>query len=159
MERMKDSRLPVCGGECSRRALLQGFGVAAVATMLPACGQEGSNLSSAVTTTCGTNVCLDLTDPKNDALSTPGGALLVETVHDTIMVIRMSTADVIALSAICTHAACSMNFLPDRQLLDCPCHGSQFAEDGSVVRGPARRPLKVYAATLDTTGNTITITP
>jgi Rieske Fe-S protein len=156
---MKHAKLPICPGECSRRALLQGVGVAAAAAMLPACGQSGSDLPPATTTMCGSNICIDLTDPRNQALATPGGALLVDTSGDTIMVIRMSVTDVIALSAICTHSGCSMNFLPSQQLLDCPCHGSQFAEDGSVVRGPARRPLKVYVASLESATHAITITP
>jgi Rieske Fe-S protein len=37
----------------------------------------------------------------------------------------------------------------------CPGHNSLFSEDGVVVQGPARRPLKVYAATL--ANNTITV--
>jgi cytochrome b6-f complex iron-sulfur subunit len=75
------------------------------------------------------------------------------------MVIRQSSTDVVAVSAICTHAGCSMNFNASAQLLDCPCHGSQFGEDGHVIRGPAEQPLKVYSASLDTPSNTITITP
>jgi Rieske Fe-S protein len=156
---MKYAKLPICSGECSRRTVLHGLGVAAAVTMLPACGQNGSDLPTAATTMCGSNLCLDLTDPKNQALTSPGGALLVDSNSDTIMIIRMSATDLVAVSAICTHSGCSMNFLPSQQLLDCPCHGSQFAEDGSVVKGPARRPLKVYVATLDSATNTITITP
>jgi len=152
-------KLPVCGGECSRRALLQGLGVVTVAALVPGCGQSGSDLPSAKTTTCGSNLCLDLTDPANQALTAPGGALLVDTNSDTIMVIRQSMADVVAVSAICTHAGCSMNFNASQQLLDCPCHGSQFSESGQVVRGPARTPLKIYSVSLDTAGNTITLTP
>jgi Rieske Fe-S protein len=156
---MKYAKLPICPGECSRRTLLQGLGVAAAAAVMPACGQSGSDLAPAVTSTCGSNICIDLTDAKNQALTAPGGALLVDTSKDTIMIIRTSATDVVALSAICTHSGCSMNFLPSQQLLDCPCHGSQFAEDGSVVKGPARRPLKVYSAMFDAGANQITITP
>jgi cytochrome b6-f complex iron-sulfur subunit len=44
---------------------------------------------------------------------------------------------------VCTHEGCTTP-LPDanRQMV-CPCHESTFkAEDGSVVSGPARQPLK-----------------
>ena len=153
---MKSMKLPICG-DCSRRTLLKGLGIAAAAALVPAC-QQGSDLPTGTTKTCGTNVCLDLNDPANKALTMPGGAMLVDTSRDTVMVIRMSSTDVIALSAICTHAGCSLNFESSSQLLTCPCHGSVFAEDGQVVKGPARIALTTYAASLDTSTNTITIT-
>ncbi|HTR49246.1 MAG TPA: Rieske (2Fe-2S) protein [Kofleriaceae bacterium] len=156
---MKSAKLPICGVACSRRALLQGLGAAALASLAPSCTQAGSDLPTGKTSSCSSSdVCLDLSDPANSALASPGGALLVDTTRDTIMVIRMSQVDVVALSAICTHAGCSMNFNTKTQQIDCPCHGSVFGEDGSVIHGPASRPLAVYTASLDTSTNTITIT-
>ena len=155
---MQYKKLPVCG--CSRRELLQGLGVAVAAiAIVPGCAQQGSSLPSAVTTSCGTNqLCIDLSVKQNAALANVGGALLVDTSSDTIMVIRQSSADVIALSAICTHAGCSMDFNAGAQQLTCPCHGSVFNEAGQVVQGPARRPLQTYSASLDSAGTTITLT-
>jgi nitrite reductase/ring-hydroxylating ferredoxin subunit len=156
---MKSNDLPTaggCGGGCSRRELLRTLGVAgASALLLGACAQPGSDLPGAATSTCGGGTCIDLADPVNQALATVGGALLIDTASDTIMVIRTSDTAVIALSAICTHSGCSMNFVPASRLLDCPCHGSQFSEDGQVVKGPARKALKLYTATL--ASNVITI--
>jgi cytochrome b6-f complex iron-sulfur subunit len=105
---------------------------------------------------CGSSLCLDLADPGNAALATVDGALLVDAPNDTIIVIRSSDTTIVAVSGICTHAGCSMDFVPATRLIDCPCHGSQFGEDGHVVRGPARRALRVYTATL--ANNVITIT-
>jgi Rieske Fe-S protein len=145
-----------CDG-CSRRDLLRGIGVAvAGALVLEGCTTNGSSLPNASSSTCGANLCIDLGDPGNAALATSGGALLVDAPGDTIMVIRASDTAVVALSAICTHAGCSMDFVPASRLIDCPCHGSQFDENGQVVRGPARRALRVYGA--DLTNNVITIT-
>ena len=145
-----------CDG-CSRRDVLKGLGVVIVGgALLEACAQQGSSLSSANTSKCGANLCIDLADAANAALTKPDGALLIDSANDTIMVIRVSDATVIALSAICTHAGCSMDFVPADHLINCPCHGSQFDEDGAVLRGPARRPLKTYVATL--ANNVITIT-
>jgi cytochrome b6-f complex iron-sulfur subunit len=53
------------------------------------------------------------------------------------------------------HAGCSMDHNASQQLLDCPCHGSQFSTDGSL-RGPAIRAVRVYNVTL--TGDLITVT-
>ena len=145
--------LPGCA-DFSRRTVL--LGVAAVgALMLPACQQQGSGLSTATTTVCGTGRCIDLGDSANQELSTIGGAMLIDTSSDTIMVVRSTDTKIIALSAICTHAGCAMDYNAGQQQLDCGCHGSQFSTDGKVVRGPASRALRVYTATL--AGNMITI--
>jgi Rieske Fe-S protein len=44
-----------------------------------------------------------------------------------------------AVAAVCTHLGCIVAEAPDG--FECPCHGSRFARDGRVVRGPAPSPL------------------
>lgn len=44
-------------------------------------------------------------------------------------------------SATCTHVGCIVQWNSTEHCWDCPCHGSQFAVDGSVLNGPAVRPL------------------
>lgn len=46
-----------------------------------------------------------------------------------------------ALSSVCTHLGCITRYLPDENLIACPCHGSRFDLDGEVLSGPAPRPL------------------
>lgn len=57
---------------------------------------------------------------------------------------KRSAEGVVAYSAICTHQQCPVSeWMPERNALHCPCHGSEFDphRSGRVVGGPALRPL------------------
>ena len=41
----------------------------------------------------------------------------------------------------CSHLGCSINFNKPAKSFDCPCHGSRFHIDGTVLHGPAADPL------------------
>jgi len=45
-----------------------------------------------------------------------------------------------AVSTICTHLGCVVK--PTIEGFECPCHGSRFAMDGEVTRGPAPKALE-----------------
>jgi cytochrome b6-f complex iron-sulfur subunit len=147
--------LPVVS--CSRRTVLEALGVAALAGwILDGCGPGGANLPNASSTTCGANLCIDLTDPANADLVDVGGAMAIDTAGDTVLIARTSPTEVIALSAVCTHSGCIVDYNASSQKVECNCHGSLFSTTGQVLRGPANAPLKMYAASL--AGTTITIT-
>ena len=58
-----------------------------------------------------------------------------------------------ALSAFCTHQNTErLGGRAGGERLICPNHGSQFALDGTVIRGPARRNLARFAITADDKG-------
>ncbi len=46
-----------------------------------------------------------------------------------------------AMSSVCPHRGCDVEWNGDEKVWDCPCHGSRFAADGAVLRGPAMQPL------------------
>lgn len=57
----------------------------------------------------------------------------------------------------CTHLGCIIRSASGNELV-CPCHGSRFSLNGTVVKGPAARPLKELPFELNQKDRTITIT-
>jgi len=51
------------------------------------------------------------------------------------------TLESYGLNAVCTHLGCVVPWSAANNKFMCPCHGSQYAPDGHVVRGPAPLPL------------------
>jgi cytochrome b6-f complex iron-sulfur subunit len=76
-----------------------------------------------------------------------------------IAVTRLTTTSVVAVSRQCTHQGCTLA-LPGSSggQLFCPCHGSLFTVQGSVVQGPATTPLRTFTASIDTVNNQVDIT-
>jgi Rieske Fe-S protein len=61
--------------------------------------------------------------------------------QDTLVITQPTENEFRAFSIVCTHLGCLCNKVADGTI-DCPCHGSTFSiADGSVVHGPATRPL------------------
>ncbi len=79
---------------------------------------------------------------------------VVTNVEQSVYVIRLAEG-FRALSAVCTHLGCITRFQPDRNIIACPCHGSQFTLAGDVVAGPAPRPLRWLQMSLSEKGELI----
>lgn len=47
-----------------------------------------------------------------------------------------------AFSAVCPHMGCMVQWNGDEKSFDCPCHGSRFTKDGTVINGPATTGLE-----------------
>lgn len=150
---------PGCEG-CSRRALLQGFAVTAASVLVGCQGDPELGVDAApgsTTAMCGTNLCLDLNDPRNAALTATDGSMSVNAPSDKLLLVRTSATMFQAVSDICTHAGCSVSYDKVGKVLNCPCHGSRFSLTGTVIRGPAAKPLRSYPAQLDAATNVLTI--
>eukprot|EP00984_Skeletonema_dohrnii_P029188 scaffold19593_cov130-Skeletonema_dohrnii-CCMP3373.AAC.2 len=59
------------------------------------------------------------------------------------------------LNAVCTHLGCVVPWSAANNKFMCPCHGSQYAPTGAVVRGPAPLPLALAHRTTDEAGTII----
>jgi nitrite reductase/ring-hydroxylating ferredoxin subunit len=46
------------------------------------------------------------------------------------------------LNARCTHLGCIVSFNAAEHTWECPCHASRFGVDGTVLSGPATKPLR-----------------
>jgi cytochrome b6-f complex iron-sulfur subunit len=68
-----------------------------------------------------------------------------------VYIVRVSRG-FFAVSAVCTHLGCITQWNSSARVIQCPCHGSTFKEDGTVEHGPAPRPLPHFAMRLMPSG-------
>lgn len=71
-----------------------------------------------------------------------------------VALFRETDGGVHAVSLVCTHLGCIVK--PSETGFDCPCHGSRFARDGVVTRGPAPSPLP-WVACSDAGGGVVVV--
>jgi glycine/D-amino acid oxidase-like deaminating enzyme/nitrite reductase/ring-hydroxylating ferredoxin subunit len=72
----------------------------------------------------------------------PGEGGIVRVDGDRVAAYRDEDGTVHALSPTCTHLYCHVKFNAAERSWDCPCHGSRFAPDGTVIQGPAVHDLE-----------------
>ncbi|MEJ7790763.1 MAG: FAD-dependent oxidoreductase [Gaiellaceae bacterium] len=59
-----------------------------------------------------------------------------------VAVYKDETGSIHAVSPVCTHMRCLVDWNAVEKTWDCPCHGSRFDVDGHVLEGPAKRDLE-----------------
>lgn len=69
--------------------------------------------------------------------SVPLGAVIRFQTDAVIGYLRHSSAGFVALSGVCTHMACLLQWNGVDRTFDCPCHGSRFLENGQQAPGGA----------------------
>ncbi len=71
----------------------------------------------------------------------PGEAMLADWEGNKVALFKDETGKIHALDPVCPHAKCVVDWNSAEKSWDCPCHGSRFACNGSLLTGPARRGL------------------
>ena len=139
----------------SRRNLLKIGAISAVSFVITACTKAVSNSSEPTSEP----VVEDTQTPSQvgEVVIAQVSALVAGegfnfTANDGTDAILFKTKDekVYALSRICTHEGCSVDFDLAQNKLICPCHGATYeAPDGNVISGPTQRSLKKINVKVD----------
>lgn len=72
----------------------------------------------------------------------PGEAAVVLQDGEYRAVVKDEQGGVTVRSAVCRHLGCIVQWNRSERSWDCPCHGSRYATDGTVLEGPTTRPLE-----------------
>jgi cytochrome b6-f complex iron-sulfur subunit len=83
-----------------------------------------------------------------EELKQVGGFTILKVKGEKILFIRDTEQSVRALSSRCTHLGGKLRYEADVHQIHCPYHGSRFNLDGSVINGPAKKPLQTWPAAL-----------
>jgi len=77
----------------------------------------------------------------------PGDARILQVNGQKAACYRDDAGKLYAVSAVCTHMGCLIEWTGDEKVWGCPCHGSRFGPDGRVLQGPAKKPLEEVQVT------------
>jgi cytochrome b6-f complex iron-sulfur subunit len=70
-----------------------------------------------------------------------GGAKFFEYAGSTAVLVRRQGGELLALSAVCTHLGCIVQWEKEKQDFLCPCHAGHYSPEGVVISGPPPKPL------------------
>ena len=144
MTEIHDSQTQPSQLQPSRRTLLAGAGATCCAAVLAGCASHAASSSSsapAATSAPPVNALV-----ATSAVPDGGGTIIL---GKNVVVTQPQPGSFKAFTAICTHQGCIVSSVSNGTI-NCPCHGSKYSiEDGSVVHGPATRPLPPIAITVD----------
>jgi cytochrome b6-f complex iron-sulfur subunit len=74
-----------------------------------------------------------------------GDAKFFEYAGSSAVLVRTRDGSLVALSAVCTHLGCIVQWQKDKQDFICPCHAGHYSSDGVVTSGPPPKPLTKIA--------------
>ncbi len=75
----------------------------------------------------------------------PGSALMFRFGSKPSLLIHHDDGTWTALTAVCTHLGCTVQYQPEQHRIHCACHGGVYdPKTGGNVSGPPPKPLKRY---------------
>ena len=145
----------------NRRSLLKIGVISTISFIVTACTKAVSKSSAPNSTPTPDNSVAEST-PEATQIETqeesPAGGVVIAQVSSLVagegfyfkanngtdaILFKTSDEKVYALSRICTHEGCTIEFNLAENKLVCPCHGAQYqAPDGNVISGPTQKELK-----------------
>jgi Rieske Fe-S protein len=129
----------------SRRSVIAGAAAIGVSAALVACSDPTTQTPSGTGAGDGSGKTVS-------AKTVPVGSAVIS---GTVIVSQPTEGSFKAFSAICTHQQCIVARIEGSRIT-CTCHGSQFStKDGSVITGPATKPLNPLNVAAD--GDTLTV--
>ena len=140
----------------NRRNILKIMFVGFISFVVAAC-TKNSNTTTSETTPVEETTAPETTQPEQTTDNQTATANVITIINDlavgqsleftsgagiSAILFRSSEEKVYALSRICTHEGCSVDFDMNQNRLICPCHGANYeASDGSVISGPTTKSL------------------
>ncbi|MGD0682783.1 MAG: Rieske (2Fe-2S) protein [Terracidiphilus sp.] len=89
-----------------------------------------------------------------DAQKLPAGSVLMfKFGHSPAMLIHHLDDKWVAMTAVCTHLGCTVQYEPQADRIHCACHGGVYNPyTGANVSGPPPHPLKLFKVAVNETG-------
>jgi cytochrome b6-f complex iron-sulfur subunit len=140
------------GDTWTRRAFVTAAGVAgagyAAALAYPVYRYLASPSEMALSASAVTEVTL------KDAQKLPAGSVLMFKFGPSpAMLIHHEDSSWTALTAVCTHLGCTVQYEPQMDRIHCACHGGVYNPyTGANVSGPPPKPLKLFKVAVNDTG-------
>jgi Rieske Fe-S protein len=146
---------PAAAPPTRRHVLALGAVVGAGGALVAACGGGTSSAGSSSSGSASSTPSTSSSSGSPSASAGPlvataqvpvGGGVVLD--PQKIVVTQPAKGTFKAFTAICTHNACTVGGVKNN-VISCPCHGSAYnAADGTVINGPATRPLKAIPITV-----------
>ena len=136
----------------TRRAFLAAAGAAGLcytaALAYPIYRYLASPAEMAASTSAITEVTL------KDAQKLPAGSVLMFKFGSSpAMLIHHQDGSWVALTAVCTHLGCTVQYEPQMNRIHCACHGGVYdPRTGANVGGPPPKPLKLFKVAVSDAG-------